>query len=100
MRNENHCTFLELPERPKPRREGMTSFFDYFLPLKEVQNLLEVASTAIDWAKLIHIGLTPSLPEGWLQKKAAAVPGERNPDISRGNSVPGRTGTEQSAGIF
>lgn len=69
MTKENHCTFLELPSRPKPRDEGMTSFFDYFIPLKDLETLLEVAAEAIDWAKLIHIGLTANLPKGWLQKK-------------------------------
>lgn len=69
MSTPNHCTFLELPLRPKPREEGMTSLFDYFLPLAEVSQMLEVAAPAIDWAKLIHIGLTPALPEGWLRKK-------------------------------
>ena len=69
MEKGNYCDFLELPERPKPRKEGMTSFFDYFLPHAEVKNLLEVAAPAIDWAKLIHIGLTVNLPENWLEKK-------------------------------
>lgn len=69
MEFENHCSFLDLPTRPKPRNEGMTSLFDYFIPLDDVKNMLEVAAPAIDWAKLIHIGLTSALPPQWLQRK-------------------------------
>ncbi len=69
MIKENHCTFLDLPKRPKPRHEGMTSFFDYFIPLRDLETLLEVAADAMDWAKLIHIGLAANLPEGWLDRK-------------------------------
>lgn len=69
MAKENYCSFLDLPARPKPRTEGMTSFFDYFIPLRELETLLEVAAPAMDWAKLIHIGLTTNLPPGWLEKK-------------------------------
>jgi phosphosulfolactate synthase len=69
MTKENYCDFLDLPSRPKPRFEGLTSFFDYFIPIKELETLLEVAKDAMDWAKLIHIGLTANLPEGWLDRK-------------------------------
>ena len=30
---------------------------------------MEVAANAMDWAKLIHIGLTADLPKGWLERK-------------------------------
>ncbi len=69
MEKRNYMDFLNLRARPKPREEGLTSFFDYFLPLKEIESLLEVASEAMDYAKLIHIGLNKSLPSGWLEKK-------------------------------
>lgn len=69
MAQNDYCDFLRLPTRPKPREEGLTSFHDRFLPIKEVEIFLEVASEAMDYAKLIHIGLYPSLPKGWLRKK-------------------------------
>lgn len=65
----SHMDFLKLPKRPKPRDEGINSFFDYFLPLEEIKNFLEVAAEAMDYAKLIHIGLYEPLPKGWLETK-------------------------------
>ncbi len=93
MEKGNFCTFLELPARPKPRREGMTSFFDYFLPYAEVKNLLEVAASAIDWAKLIHIGLTRNLPENWLEKKLSLYRAHGIRDLSRWHPLPDGSGT-------
>jgi phosphosulfolactate synthase len=71
MKKSEFMAFLDLPVRPKPHQEGITSFFDYFIPLRDVESLLEVGSEAIDYAKFIHIGLTPDLPDGWLEKKLA-----------------------------
>lgn len=62
--------FVHLPPvRPKPRKDGITSFADFFYPLQEVEQFLEVAANAIDYAKLIHIGLDSSVPKGWIEKK-------------------------------
>jgi len=69
MDKNNFMGFLDFPNRPKPHDEGITSMHDMFLPLKEIEDFLEVASEFIDSAKLIHIGLFQSLPEGWLEKK-------------------------------
>jgi len=47
--------------------------YDYFIALKELETILEVAAQAIDRAKLIHIGLTENLPKGWLERKLQHV---------------------------
>lgn len=65
-------SFLDLPKRDKPRL-GETGLYDMFMPLHEQKALLETTSEAIDYAKLIHIGLAfgKALPKGWLQEKLA-----------------------------
>ena len=69
MENEA-AAFLKISDRSKPRNEGLTSMHDAFLPLREVEDLLEVAADYIDYGKLVHIGLLQqSLPPMWLEKK-------------------------------
>lgn len=61
--------FLGFQERTKPRKQGLTFLHDAFLPLREVEDLLEVAADYIDYCKLVHIGLLRSSSPDWLQKK-------------------------------
>lgn len=71
MKKSESMDFLSFPTRPKPHEEGITLLTDYLIPLKDVESLLEVASEAIDYAKLVHVGLYRDIPAGWLEKKLA-----------------------------
>jgi phosphosulfolactate synthase len=66
---EDYLDFLDFPKRTKPRKEGKTSMADEFLGISQVEAVLEVFSEAIDYGKLVHIGLFHPLPRGWLAKK-------------------------------
>jgi len=63
--------FLQLPERAKPRAEGLTVLMDIFISIPEVEDLLEVASETFDYAKFVHAGLLlgDTLPLGWVERK-------------------------------
>lgn len=69
----NQLPFLDLPVRPRPRKEGLTVLFDMWLSMREVESVLDVASEAFDYAKLVHAGMAFGgvLPEGWMQEKIA-----------------------------
>ena len=67
----NQLDFVSLPNRPKPRKKGITVVWDYFMPAAEAKSMLEVGAEAIDYVKFIHagLGLGASLPKNWIREK-------------------------------
>ncbi|CAN5222115.1 hypothetical protein BH10PSE7_BH10PSE7_04960 [soil metagenome] len=67
----NQMEFLSLPDRPKPRSEGVTVMSDTFVSMRDVEGLLETQSETLDYAKIVHAGLFfgESLPPGWIRRK-------------------------------
>lgn len=61
---------IQLP--PKPRKQSMIIMSELGIPLRATEDLLEVASSIIDYAKITdHAGLADRLTAEWIVKKIA-----------------------------
>lgn len=60
------------PRASKPRTKALTFLSEVGIPLRATEDLLEIAHSIIDCAKITdHLGLIERLSEGWLRKKIA-----------------------------
>ena len=60
------------PLAPKPRSTGMMLMSEVGIPLRQTEDLLEVAATVIDYAKITdHLGLMERLSAAWVRRKIA-----------------------------
>ncbi|MDB5809228.1 MAG: hypothetical protein JWN94_1350 [Betaproteobacteria bacterium] len=61
---------LKLP--PKPRKNSMLLMSEVGIPLRETEDILEIAAPIIDYAKITdHAGLVDRLSAAWIKKKVA-----------------------------
>jgi len=70
-----HAAFpmLSLPPLPpKPRQKSMIVMSEIGIPLRETEDLIEVAGSIIDYAKITdHVGLMERLSSAWIKRKVA-----------------------------
>jgi phosphosulfolactate synthase len=60
------------PLAPKPRATGMMMMSEVGIPLRQTEDLLEIAASIIDYAKITdHLGLMERLPAAWIRRKIA-----------------------------
>lgn len=64
-------SMLSIPEiPPKPRRRGLLAISDKIIPIRAMEDLLEIAGSLIDTAKISdHVGLIARHSKEWIQKK-------------------------------
>ncbi len=64
---------LEVPKiPPKPRQKSMLLMSEVGIPLRATEDILEVAASIIDYAKITdHSGLVDRLSADWMKKKIA-----------------------------
>jgi phosphosulfolactate synthase len=64
---------LQVPSiPPKPRERSMIGVSEVGIPLRETEDLIEIAAPLIDYAKITdHTGLVDRHTRGWLKKKIA-----------------------------
>jgi len=61
---------MKLP--PKPRKDSMILMSEVGIPLRETEDILEIAAPIIDYAKITdHAGLADRLSGEWIKKKVA-----------------------------
>ena len=59
---------MQIP--PKPRRDSMLLMSEHGIPLREAEDICEIAAPIIDYAKITdHAGLAYRLSADWLKKK-------------------------------
>lgn len=57
---------------PKPRRHSMLLMSEVGIPLRQTEDLLEIAAPLIDYAKITdHVGLSDRLSAAWIRRKIA-----------------------------
>jgi phosphosulfolactate synthase len=60
------------PRTPKPRQQGMLLMSEIGIPLRQTEDLLEIADSIIDYAKITdHLGLMERLSASWVRRKIA-----------------------------
>ena len=60
------------PLAPKPRSSGMMLMSEVGIPLRQTEDILEIAATIIDYAKITdHLGLIERLSGAWIRRKIA-----------------------------
>lgn len=60
------------PLAPKPRATGLMLMSEVGIPLRQTEDVLEVAATIIDYAKITdHLGLMERLSAAWIRRKIA-----------------------------
>jgi len=60
------------PLPPKPRQKSMIVMSEIGIPLRETEDLIEVAGSIIDYAKITdHVGLMERLSSAWIRRKVA-----------------------------
>lgn len=71
----NRAAFAMLslpPLPPKPRQKSMIVMSEVGIPLRETEDLIEVAGALIDYAKITdHVGLMERLSAAWIRRKVA-----------------------------
>ncbi len=61
-----------MPLPPKPRKHSMLYMSETGIPLRETEDILEIAAPIIDYAKLTdHLGLMERLTGAWVKRKIA-----------------------------
>jgi phosphosulfolactate synthase len=57
---------------PKPRKNSMLLMSEVGMPLRATEDLIEIAGTLIDYAKITdHVGLVDRLSAAWIKRKVA-----------------------------
>jgi phosphosulfolactate synthase len=57
---------------PKPRKNSMLLMSEVGIPLRTTEDLIEIAGTLIDYAKITdHVGLVDRLSAAWIKRKVA-----------------------------
>jgi phosphosulfolactate synthase len=60
------------PLAPKPRVSGMMLMSEVGIPLRQTEDILEIAAPIIDYAKITdHLGLMERLSAAWIRRKIA-----------------------------
>ncbi|HSN41033.1 MAG TPA: phosphosulfolactate synthase, partial [Burkholderiales bacterium] len=60
------------PLPPKPRSRSMMLMSEVGIPLRQTEDLLEIAAPIIDYAKITdHLGLMERLSAAWVRRKIA-----------------------------
>jgi phosphosulfolactate synthase len=60
------------PLAPKPRQQALMLMSEVGIPLRQTEDILEIAATIIDYAKITdHLGLMERLSASWIRRKIA-----------------------------